>query len=1267
MPPTYSTEVQIDTFRMFYGREHHVTATVASAVAGKIYFIEFRAYVVLNNGPPTDLRVVGQTNTFTAPGQLTVARLSLEDFELYSDFNQIAQVYLHARIVVTDGAAYAPGDVQASFAHYDARLEGYECLSGCEINGCQATCQTALQEKCSLFIETGCYGSCQIGCQGAGVQATCSLACQNAGEYYCTSTEETACSMTCEHSCTLQEEESCGFQAETFCGGQMELSPPGEIDDSTKIGGLLLQITRLANGTRRQHGDLLLIGQDMAAPTMWYRKIVAHDATPAQIAATAWTLAFVNATATGSPFNPEGIQCRDGAIYLAFAGTSTTVPPYPTCWLTRSLDLGVTWETPAMIAAVEMAINVTLMEDEQADEIIVAFVRHAIGGLPAEPTWPNVGTLAVKHLPIGSPASDITALPHTEFMVLPILFREGIMDGHFGTWAPRLRYAYGTYYLFYQQGDNFYPTSGAIGCVMATSLEGLKYGQPRAVVPGGLLSVGYMDVDFSPQGDVYLVFTGRRRVDPGKANLDLVMAVSHDGGEIWENEITLVRGSAFDGGSGAGNRCVFPRVVITDTGRLLVTHMSGNSTFSGTLDGWIQASVGDAPPLTCTLQCEGGCQALREFSESRVDVSGGIDSIHALAAIQLTRNAAGTPVANGNVVFVGVRVSTGIGSGSLYTKTVPYNATNTNIYLTPWVRIMTPPAPASAIGRPALFQSSNGALWVAQGMFGTTSDIRITKSVDLGVSWTLLEKVNTTAAGRVALLEDPTGMVVLYNGQEGFIWYKRFAVGAAPSSIMAATEVDLINDPDKKQPIPSDLPVALDGGIPNYVYLGIDALYSSTGYYYLVLSVGRPGVTDKGQLLGLKASTLDNLRFALPTVIAPERVSLAVGMMDSAVSADRKQLAFSAHRLREVDGELWVGYDSEEAASGTMIRDQIIFRQSADAGSTWQPPRILYDSGIDFDGFNTAILEVDRPQAWVSVLVSATASPFDPKLYLVRSDEPASCSTMCEAGFEVACSTGCEAAVQVGGCSGSCESTSEVGPAWTPDTFAALTLWLDAQTASTLFSDAGFTTPASPGGPVGGWADRSLTITGVTSTLTARPTLSPTLINGHPAVDFDGVNDILTQATGTLATLYTAAAYEIFMVMRIDVISTDSATITANDRPLGNSGATSQIANYLRSSTGLNVYNNDGAPDSVATAIGTGAMVIVHQRHEGGALVAAVNQGTEVGVASGATVSLAPVLVLGGLAAQFYDGSIGEILIYAASLTAAQRRFIYAYLRGRWS
>lgn len=100
-------------------------------------------------------------------------------------------------------------------------------------------------------------------------------------------------------------------------------------------------------------------------------------------------------------------------------------------------------------------------------------------------------------------------------------------------------------------------------------------------------------------------------------------------------------------------------------------------------------------------------------------------------------------------------------------------------------------------------------------------------------------------------------------------------------------------------------------------------------------------------------------------------------------------------------------------------------------------------------------------------------------------------------------------------------------PAAVPVTDGLL-LWLDATDPDTLFQDSTFTTPASPGDPIGGWMDKSGNdFFAFQDDVNRQPVWNATAMNGQPALRFSGFqNDGMAIDEG----LYLERPYTVFIV-----------------------------------------------------------------------------------------------------------------------------------------
>lgn len=154
-----------------------------------------------------------------------------------------------------------------------------------------------------------------------------------------------------------------------------------------------------------------------------------------------------------------------------------------------------------------------------------------------------------------------------------------------------------------------------------------------------------------------------------------------------------------------------------------------------------------------------------------------------------------------------------------------------------------------------------------------------------------------------------------------------------------------------------------------------------------------------------------------------------------------------------------------------------------------------------------------------------------------------------------------------------------------PDVIPGLKLWLRADRGT--FQDASGTTAATASGqPVGLWADQSGHANGASQALAAaRPTLQTAAINGLPAIQFDGTNDLLTLAS-RLTTVRTIVA-----VMHFQNRTTEYVPMLGDATSYDFHGGGSACGNTANNLFGgqcasPKVINGGGFVNGVATAPG---------------------------------------------------------------------------------
>lgn len=223
-----------------------------------------------------------------------------------------------------------------------------------------------------------------------------------------------------------------------------------------------------------------------------------------------------------------------------------------------------------------------------------------------------------------------------------------------------------------------------------------------------------------------------------------------------------------------------------------------------------------------------------------------------------------------------------------------------------------------------------------------------------------------------------------------------------------------------------------------------------------------------------------------------------------------------------------------------------------------------------------------------------------------------------------------------------------------PAVLPGMSLWLRAD--SGVYADAGKTTPASAGGPVGCWADVSGNGADATQAAAARmPTLTASALNGLPAVTFDGVDDLLR-----LTRPVPLPAFTVFLVLRMP----DDAQGIA----LGSSSQDTYYFYRYTNGTDGTLYFNDGT-NRVGTPIPSlNSYALVELQSTGSAWRAFVN-GAQVGDDQPLTAGAGSELgVIGSWAEQTYlfPGPMAEVIAYGSALGADDRRDVETYLNTRY-
>jgi len=197
-------------------------------------------------------------------------------------------------------------------------------------------------------------------------------------------------------------------------------------------------------------------------------------------------------------------------------------------------------------------------------------------------------------------------------------------------------------------------------------------------------------------------------------------------------------------------------------------------------------------------------------------------------------------------------------------------------------------------------------------------------------------------------------------------------------------------------------------------------------------------------------------------------------------------------------------------------------------------------------------------------------------------------------------------------------------------------------------------------GAVATWTDSSGNGRDATqSTSGNRPVATASVVNGLPAVRFDGSNDFLT-----IPSLNGLSSAEAFVVLRVD-----DATPSSNNG-LWNVGYGSAHGNYYPD-TGGAITDCFGAQSLKSTGYTTTPLDQFHiynASSQSGSWISRINGIAHFATTTNTTQFSASTYRLGFNGGSAYlDGDIAEVLIYSAVLSDADREAVESYLVGRYA
>lgn len=239
--------------------------------------------------------------------------------------------------------------------------------------------------------------------------------------------------------------------------------------------------------------------------------------------------------------------------------------------------------------------------------------------------------------------------------------------------------------------------------------------------------------------------------------------------------------------------------------------------------------------------------------------------------------------------------------------------------------------------------------------------------------------------------------------------------------------------------------------------------------------------------------------------------------------------------------------------------------------------------------------------------------------------------------------------------------------AFTPTSIAGLQLWLDASDSTTLFADSAGSTPATADGdPVGRWSDKSGNSNHtIQADGTKKPLLKSAILNGKSIIRNDGVNDFLKSTTGGADSSFTIFVTNIKrggQGLNMMAVSMGEET-TGKRRCLWHPANGNTWPNTIS----FNGYSRD-VQENLPWVTGTAN--IAQFRITSGAVQVAKNNSAWTASTSPGLVSYAATsifLASNNQMTEIFNGDYAEVLIYADSLSDANRTLILDYLNAKWS
>ena len=221
-----------------------------------------------------------------------------------------------------------------------------------------------------------------------------------------------------------------------------------------------------------------------------------------------------------------------------------------------------------------------------------------------------------------------------------------------------------------------------------------------------------------------------------------------------------------------------------------------------------------------------------------------------------------------------------------------------------------------------------------------------------------------------------------------------------------------------------------------------------------------------------------------------------------------------------------------------------------------------------------------------------------------------------------------------------------------PRSIPNMSLWLDAQDTTTI-----------TGNPVTTWRDKSGA--GFNATSATGPTQST--YNGYPVLSFNGTNQRMTSSH-----TINPANHTLITVYRPAVLNGNFQGNTSLFRY--QTGGTFVVFPYMQATTQRGyITSYDGAPltDANSTMVGnavTTALNIIVIPIASGSQQVYLNGTLQTQNTQALTAGTSPTLTIGsqGGVSEFFQGDVGEMMVYSRQLTSGERVNITGYLAWKW-